>query len=96
MDCRQRHCWVRQCKKQLDEGRIEHLGRSLRGIRADTPELSEAVRIEAAYLEGHADRMRYAEFRHQDLLAGSGVIEAGCPAVIGCRLKSAGMIWTVD
>ena len=66
-----------------------------RSIRADTPDLSEAVRIEAAYFEGHADRMRYAEFRRQDLFVGSGVIEAGCRTVVG-RLKRSGMFWTVD
>ena len=96
LDRKQRRRWVRRRKKQLDEGRIEHLVRSLRGIRADTPELSEKVRIQAAYFEGHADRMRYAEFRRQDLFVGSGVIEAGCRTVIGGRLKRSGMFWTVD
>ena len=70
--------------------------RSLRGIRADTPELSATLRLEAAYFEGHADRMRYAEFRRQGLFVGSGVIEAGCRTVIGGRLKRSGMFWTVD
>ena len=96
LDRKQRRRWVRRRKKQLDEGRIEHLVRSLRGIRADTPALSEKLRIEAAYFEGHADRMRYAEFRRQDLFVGSGVIEAGCRTVIGGRLKRSGMFWTVD
>ncbi len=57
--------------------------------------LREAVRVEAAYFEGHADRMRYAEFRRQDLFVGSKVIEAGCRTVVG-RLKRSGMFWTVD
>jgi hypothetical protein len=29
------------------------------------------------------------------LFVGSGVIEAGCKAVIGSRLKRSGMFWTV-
>jgi hypothetical protein len=29
------------------------------------------------------------------LFIGSGVIEAGCKAVIGARLKRSGMFWTV-
>ncbi len=73
LDRQQCRRWLRRRKKQLDEGRLEHWVRSLRGIRADTPELSEKLRIEAAYFEGHADRMRYAEFRRQDLFVGSGV-----------------------
>lgn len=95
-DRKQRRRWVRRRTKQLDEGRIEHLVRSLRGLRADTPELAEKLRTEAAYFEGHADRMRYAEFRRQDLFIGSGVIEAGCRGVIAGRLKRSGMFWTVD
>jgi hypothetical protein len=37
--------------------------------------------------------MRYAEFRAAGLFVGSGVIEAGCKAVIGDRLKRSGMRW---
>ena len=95
-DRKQRRRWVRRRTKQLDEGRIEHLVRSLRGLRADTPELAAKLLTEAAYFEGHADRMRYAEFRRQDLFIGSGVIEAGCRGVIAGRLKRSGMFWTVD
>ncbi len=95
LDRKQRRHWVRRRQKQLDEGRIEHLVRSLRGIQAETPELAETLRIQAAYFEGHAERMRYAEFRRQGLFVGSGVIEAGCRTV-GGRLKRSGMFWTVD
>ena len=47
------------------------------------------------YIEGKRDRMRYPEFRKMHLFVGSGVIEAGCKAVIGSRLKQSGMSWTV-
>ena len=69
--------------------------RSLRGIRAETPELGETVRIKAAYFEGHAERIRDTKFRRQDLFVGSGVIEAGCRTVVG-RPKRSGVLWTVD
>ena len=95
-DRQQRRRWVRRRKKQLDEGRIEHLVRFLRSLRPETPALVERLRTEAAYFEGHAERMRYAEFRRQDLFIGSGVIEAGCRSVIAGRLKRSGMFWTVD
>ena len=39
-------------------------------------------------------RMRYRWFRSRGLFVGSGVVEAGCKAVIGQRLKLAGMHWT--
>ena len=87
---------MRRRKKQLDEGRIEHLVRFLRDLRPEAPELVEKLRTEAAYFEGHAERMRHADFRRQDLFVGSGVIEAGCRSVIAGRLRRSGMFWTVD
>jgi hypothetical protein len=39
--------------------------------------------------------MRYHWFRQCGLFAGSGVVEAGCKAVTGQRLKQSGMHWTV-
>ena len=96
LDRQQRRRWVRRRKKQLDEGRIEHLVQSLRQIPCSSAELHAKVQREAAYFEGHAERMRYAAFRRQDLFVGSGVIEAGCRSVVGGRLKCSGMFWSVE
>jgi hypothetical protein len=87
--------WVLRHQPKLDAGKIEKLVRFLRGINAATPSLEETIRIEAAYFERNAQRMRYPEFRRQHLFVGSGVIEAGCKTVIGSRLKQSGMFWTV-
>ena len=95
-DRKQRRRWVSRRKKQLNEGRIEYLVRFLRSLRPEIPELAEKLRTEATYFEGHTERMRYAEYRRQDLFIGSGVIEAGCRSVIAGRLKRWGMFWTVD
>jgi hypothetical protein len=79
----------------LDEGKIEDLVASLRSIDSSNPELAEKIRIEADYFEKNTGRMRYPEFRAQHLFVGSGVIEAGCKAIIGSRCKQSGMFWTV-
>jgi hypothetical protein len=79
----------------LDEGKIEDLVASLRSIDSSNPELAEKIRIEADYFEKNTERMRYPEFRAQHLFVGSGVIEAGCKAIIGSRCKQSGMFWTV-
>lgn len=50
---------------------------------------------EINYFKTNAYAMRYAEFRAQGIFIGSGVIEAGCKALIGKRLKQSGMFWTV-
>ena len=60
---------------------------SFRSTPAATAEQQNAVRLESNYFKGHAERMRYAEFRRQDLFVGSGVVEASCRALVGSRLK---------
>jgi len=88
--------WMKKHQRRLlDKGKIEKLVLSLRSIASTNPEVIEKIRIEAAYFERNAERMRYPKFRHQHLFVGSGVIEAGCKTVIGSRLKQSGMFWTV-
>ena len=88
--------WIKVHQRRLlDQGKIEKLVDALRAIDTTNPEVAEKLRIEAAYFERNADRMRYPNFRRQHLFVGSGVIEAGCKTVIGSRLKQSGMFWTV-
>jgi hypothetical protein len=47
------------------------------------------------YFDNNAPRMCYHGFRSCGLFVGSGVVESGCKAVIGQRLKLSGMRWTV-
>ena len=82
-------------RRLLDKGKIEKLVDSLRSIDSANPEVVAKIRTEADYFERNAERMRYPKFRRQHLFVGSGVIEAGCKAVIGSRLKQSGMFWTV-
>lgn len=46
------------------------------------------------YFERNQHRMLYKTYREAGLFCGSGVVEAGCRAVIGQRLKNSGMFWT--
>lgn len=88
--------WILRHQPKLDGGKIEKLVRFLRDIHVPNSVVADTIRIEAAYFERNADRMRYPEFRRQHLFVGSGVIEAGCKTVIGSRLKQSGMFWTVS
>jgi len=91
--------WVVPMKALLDGGEIEPLVARLReiaGEHADSqPGLTEEILKEAEYFATNASRMNYPRFRAMGLFVGSGVIEAGCKAVIGSRLKRSGMFWTV-
>ena len=71
------------------------LVRSFRNTPTSTPEQHEAVRLESNYFQGHTERIRYAEFRLQDLFVGSVMFEASCRALFGTRLKRSEMFWTV-
>jgi hypothetical protein len=94
-DAPQQKRWILCQQHLLDGGDIEKLVCSLRSLQTDHPELADKIRLEADYFERNAERMRYPEFRRQQLFVGSGVIEAGCKTVIGSRLKQSGMFWSV-
>lgn len=64
--------------------RLQQLGR-----QAQIP-----LESQIAYFEHHQHRMFYKTYRQAGLFCGSGVVEAGCRAVIGQRLKNSGMFWT--
>ena len=51
------------------------------GVKKD--EVDKAL----GYFLANAPRMRYSWFRSRGLFIGSGVVESGCKAVIGQRLK---------
>lgn len=88
--------WIKiHQRRLLDKGKIEKLVTALRALYSAHPDVAEKIRTEADYFETNTARMRYPEFRRQHLFVGSGVIEAGCKTVIGCRLKRSGMFWTV-
>jgi len=91
----QREDWLAARLDDLDHGDIDGICAAARlyplaGVKKD--QLDTAL----GYFENNAPRMRYKWFRSRGLFIGSGVVEAGCKAVIGQRLKSSGMRWTVN
>jgi hypothetical protein len=89
--------WLMHKLDWLENGKIEKLVAALRKLTDAniSPEIGKAITNEAEYFDTNRERMRYPEFRKKNLFVGSGVIEAGCKAVIGSRLKRSGMFWTV-
>ena len=79
----------------LDDGNIEELLEQARAFLPKDQRAGKDARREIGYFEKNKGRMRYAQFKAQGMFVGSGVIEAGCKAVIGQRLKQSGMEWTV-
>jgi hypothetical protein len=87
--------WMMVHQDLLDGGKIEALVSAIRAIDSCNPELADKIRVEAGYFENNTERMRYPKFRGQHLFVGTGVIEAGCKALIGTRCKQSGMFWRV-
>ena len=56
--------------------------------------LDDSTEKQIDYFDHHSKRMLYLPDYKQRLFYGSGVVEAGCKAVIGQRLKQSGMFWS--
>ena len=86
--------WLTQRLEELDAGNIPALLAAGRDLKF-TGSLARERDKQLGYFQTNAHRMRYAHFRSLGLFVGSGVVEAGCKAVIGQRLKLSGMRWTI-
>jgi hypothetical protein len=86
--------WLAARLEDLDYGYIDGIEAAVRRYPLEGVKKDEAEK-ELGYFLNNAPRMRYHWFRQCGLFVGSGVVEAGCKAVIGQRLKQSGMHWTV-
>jgi hypothetical protein len=87
--------WLADRLEDLDYGDIDGIEAAVREYPiVDGPKKDE-VEKELGYFLNNAPRMRYHWFRSRGLFVGSGVVEASCKAIVGQRLKQAGMHWTV-
>jgi hypothetical protein len=86
--------WLAARLVDLDYGDIDGIEAAVRKYPLEGVKKDE-VEKELGYFLNNAPRMRYRWFRSRGLFVGSGVVESGCKAVIGQRLKLSGMRWTV-
>ena len=98
-DAAAKNLWLAPMRDLLDKGKIEELVERLRVIAAEhakaCPDLTKEVLTEAEYFATNASRMNCPDFRARGFFVGSGVIEAGCKAIVGQRIKRSGMFWTL-
>lgn len=97
-DARKAEALHTRWRHSMKQGSPKALVAEARSMLAAHPGWSEEKRanIESkiAYLESHAERTNYGEYRARGYFIGSGVIEAGCKTVVGGRLKQSGMFWS--
>jgi hypothetical protein len=91
----QQQQWCHQLKHSDSSRIIEQAQNQLKERQSQLSEAQrEEARREIAYLQTHAERTRYGEYRARGWFIGSGVVEAGCKTVVGRRLKQSGMFWS--
>ena len=78
----------------LEDQVAQVIAAARRRLEELAPNAPEDLATQIEYFEKHQHRMLYKTYREAGLFYGSGVVEAGCKAVIGQRLKNSGMFWT--
>jgi hypothetical protein len=86
--------WKEQMENDGVQAVIDGMNKRVAQLAETSTETLEKSQEKIRYLENNKDKMRYGTFRAQGLFYGSGVVEAGCKAVIGKRLKQSGMFWS--
>ena len=85
-------------KALLDEVKSNRWWRNFARLPRNIPSPSQCSRSnteESRILRHQLELDALSGISYSGLFVGSGVIEAGCKAVIGARLKQSGMFWTV-
>jgi hypothetical protein len=88
--------WVKARKDELWQGEVAKVITVLDGLKSGSEEVVKETRLLREYLEEHASRMRYQQFREDGEPIGSGTVESACKNVVGTRLKRGGMRWKVE
>lgn len=86
--------WKEQMEQDEVQAVLDGLNKRVAQLGENSAETLEKMHEKIRYLENNKDKMMYGTFREQGLFYGSGVVEAGCKAVIGKRLKQSGMYWS--
>ena len=90
-----RQAWLDARLADLDSGSIDGICTAARAFPLAGRKAAD-LDTALGYFEHNAPRMRYQHFRDLGMFVGSGVVEAGCKAVAGQRLKQSGMRWTIN
>lgn len=88
----ERLTWLQKVTEDLWEGRVELVIEACQQLAKKSNLAKQALN----YYGNNLERMRYAKFRAQGYLIGSGIIESGCKQIVTQRLKLPGAQWNLD
>src|SRR5258706_578452 len=75
-----------------EDGGINAVIAALAHLKRKHPRLTKVAKM-LAYFRKNRHRMRYAEWKRDGYMIGSGVVEAACKTLVAQRLKLSGMRW---
>jgi hypothetical protein len=76
-----------------DDGADSVIG-ALTYLRRKHPQVKRMAQV-LRYFRKNKKRMRYAEWKREGFMIGSGVVEAACKTLVAQRLKLSGMRWGI-
>ena len=76
----------------LEDDGAEVVINALAYLRRKNPKIRRIGQV-LSYFRKNKARMRYAEWKRQGFMIGSGVVEAACKTLVAQRLKLSGMRW---
>lgn len=82
--------WLAPVTQALWEGQVETVIQACACLATRCVQARQAV----GYFTTHTERMRYAHFRAQGYLIGSGTVESACKQIVTQRLKRSGAQWS--
>jgi len=91
--------WAEPLQELLYQGQVEELLVQLRGLHFAGPGSKQKRKVQEQaikYLAKRVSLMKYGDWREQDLVLASGVVEGAARYVIGERLDQSGMRWIVQ
>jgi hypothetical protein len=91
--------WVEPLSEQLYEGQAAQVVQQLQRLTFVGPGSKQKRKVQqesVGYLQKRLGMMHYQEWRQQDLVLASGVVEGAVRHVIGERLDQSGMRWLVE
>ena len=92
----ERNLWLQEKKQALLCGEVAQLIAQLRNAKPRNQQARKAREDVVRYYERNQHRMQYDRYRQQDLLIGSGPVEAAHRHVVQQRLKLSGQRWSKE
>lgn len=86
--------WLEDRSLDFLEGRWNTVMRSIRAWKPLEPEDIKTKQDNMGYFKRNRERMRYDEYRANEMHIGSGIAESSCKCLVQARLKGSGMRWT--